>query len=527
LVAALLYAASPWAVIYSRKIWAQDLLPLFVLGYIGAALAAFVDGRRRFLILHLLLLAIIIQIHLSGLAFIPFTAILLIIFRKQVHRFEVGLGLLAAALTGLPFALWALNQPIANLSSFISNLSTRPAILDLDSFRLAWLVLCGFDIHSLAGPNAFRAYLDSVPNIDPLRWLWGAGALIGLGVAARRRQPADLILALWFIAPILFFVRHSTPVYPHYFIIMFPAGYMLLGLAAQTIWGFFAAQAQSDNTGTLRLSRLRGLLLALPIALSALAQAGVWLALLFFIGRNDTTGGFGTPLGELLQAAATAAATLHPQGFVSGGEVPEVLVVGRGDDPAVAEFPAVMAVLLPGVPHRFVNGAEAIVVPSAGAAVIVESADLWAWNWYTHCAACKLVETRARGIGVVYLWPAGSTRVGHVFPEPRRLANGVELLGWESAAGWSNRPGWVILWRVGYTPAASDYHFFNHAANGQADGVGFPSSAWRDGDLVLSYFDLRPAGPVRVGMYEYPAVINVPVLDEMGNPHSDGLTAQP
>ncbi|HLB49848.1 MAG TPA: glycosyltransferase family 39 protein, partial [Anaerolineales bacterium] len=80
LVAALFFAVSPWAVIYSRKIWAQDLLPLFVLIYIGSALAAFVDGRRWFLLFHFVALAVVVQIHFSGIAFVPLTALLLIIF---------------------------------------------------------------------------------------------------------------------------------------------------------------------------------------------------------------------------------------------------------------------------------------------------------------------------------------------------------------------------------------------------------------------------------------------------------------
>ena len=35
LLAALLYAAAPWAVLYSRKIWASNLLPLFMVGTMG------------------------------------------------------------------------------------------------------------------------------------------------------------------------------------------------------------------------------------------------------------------------------------------------------------------------------------------------------------------------------------------------------------------------------------------------------------------------------------------------------------
>ena len=33
MVAALLFAVAPWAVVYSRKLWANDFLPLFVMGW--------------------------------------------------------------------------------------------------------------------------------------------------------------------------------------------------------------------------------------------------------------------------------------------------------------------------------------------------------------------------------------------------------------------------------------------------------------------------------------------------------------
>ncbi|HLF00996.1 MAG TPA: glycosyltransferase family 39 protein, partial [Anaerolineales bacterium] len=181
LTAALMFAVSPWAVIYSRKIWAQNLLPLFVLAYVGAALAAFVDRKRWFLFLHFVALAVVIQIHLSGLAFIPLTLILLVIFREYSRAAwkEIVLGLVAAGLTTVPFGIWVAQNANGG-ASLIANLLSRPAILSADSIRFAWMVLCGFDIHSLAGPNAFRDYLNSVPNIDLIRWLWGLASLAGL-----------------------------------------------------------------------------------------------------------------------------------------------------------------------------------------------------------------------------------------------------------------------------------------------------------------------------------------------------------
>ncbi|MBI4315742.1 MAG: glycosyltransferase family 39 protein [Chloroflexi bacterium] len=520
LVAALFFAVSPWAVIYSRKIWAQDLLPLFVLAYIGAALAAFVDKRRWALAMHLVALACVVQIHLSGLAFVPLTALWLIVFRRDVRWREVAVGVAAAALTALPFGIYLLGN-MGNTAA-VDGLLARKASIDLDSLRYSWMLLTGADIHSLAGPQAFGDFLRSVPNIDPVRWLWGVLAVAGLAVALYRRRPADLILVSWLAAPILFFIRHSTPVFPHYFIVTLPAGYMLAGIAVSTFADSFTAKARraqrQETNGPSRSLRLRGLLISV-LAASAAVQAGVWLALMFFVGRVATPNGFGTPLGMLLNVADQAKEWRLARG------APEILLVGKGDDPQVDEFAAVTDSLFHGLPHRFVDGAAAAVLPQGGAVVVIQSGDFTARGWYeklAESATCLLLREHEIGIELLAVPPSFALQPAHAFAEPRLLANGVELLGWEAA------PAWTVIWRVGYIPPAADYHFFNHAPSAQADGVGYPSRYWRDGDRVLSFFDLSPlAWPVRVGMYEFPSVTNVPVLDAMGNPYSDAVTAGP
>ncbi len=520
LVAALMFAVSPWAVIYSRKIWAQNLLPLLVLFYIGTALAAFVENRRWFLLLHLVALAVVAQIHLSGLAFVPLTAIFLLIFHRRVRWIEVALGLLAAALLAAPFGIYLLQQSASSgLRPPASNLLTRSAAIDLGSLRFAWMVLTGADIHSLAGPRAFQDYLNSVPNIDPFRWLWGALAAAGLGLAVYRRKEQDFILAAWFIAPILFFVAHNVPIFPHYFIITLPAGYILSGDTVSALLEFLnregAKGAKFFSFVSSRSLRLGG---SIIVAASGAAQAGVWLALLFFIGAVNTPGGFGTPLGLLLNVVDQAKAMKAEQA------APEILLVGEGDDPSVDEFPAVMDVLFHDTPHRFVDGDEAVVLPQGGAVVVIQSGDFKARGWYENCAAveaCLPLRQSEQGIELAAIPPDTQIEIAHPFPEPRTLANGVELLGWDTESGWT------VIWRPGYIPPAADYHFFNHAPGAQADGVGYPSNYWRDGDLVISFFDLRPITfPIRVGMYEYPSVVNVSVMDAAGTPYSDAVTVE-
>jgi len=508
LVAALFFAVSPWAIIYSRKIWAQNLLPLFVLGYVGAALAAFVNRRRWFLLLHFLLLAVVIQIHLSALAFIPLTGSWLVIFRRRVRWKEAALGIAAGMVTAIPFAIYlAAHAGGGGGGALLTDFLSRPATVDSDSLRFAWMTLTGADIHSLAGQQAFRQFLDSVPAIEPVRWLWGCLTLAGLSLALYRRREVDVILASWLLTPILFFVRHSTPVFPHYLIVLFPAGYILAGDAVSVFM-------EKTSRPSLAWQGLR-LCGSAAAAASALTQTTVWLALLFFIARVATPGGFGTPLGMLLEMVdeVRAASLDH-----------EILIVGLGDDPTVHEFPAVADVLFRDAPHRFVNGEEAAVLPTQGAAAVIApqplAAALWYGQWAVRTSRVQLRE--GEGAFVIVSLPANpQVALTHPFPEPRRLANGVELLGWES------EPGWTVIWRVGYVPAAADYHFFNHAGEAQADGPGYPSRYWRDGDVVISFFEMQSSGPVRVGMYEYPSVTNVPVMDAAGNPFSDAVTADP
>jgi hypothetical protein len=509
LASALLYAAAPWAVIYSRKIWAQDLLPLFTVSYVAAGLLGLVEGRRGWLAAHLALLALVVQIHLSGAALAPLTLLLLVVYWRNVDRRELLIGLGLAALTALPIGLYALTR-LGGLAGAAAWLGAHPAVVTLESFDLAWMVIQGTQVRGLAGPEAFRAFEATVPNFNPLLWLGGLLALAGLGLAAwrwwrARGAPRPLpvvagaVVAVWALLPSLFFLRHATPVYPHYFISLFPAPYVLAGLAIEAV----AARWR------------QAWVWALPIAMAA-SQAWLALALLRFVGTTHTPGAFGTPLGRLLEAAETA------RGL---GE--EVIVVAAGTDPVVDEAPAVFDVLLRGTPHRFVDGRTTAVFPAGEAAVLLWPGDS-AWPatglyraWGGGEWAARLPLRTGEGEALI---AAGGDAMP--VPEPREasalLANGAEVLGTGLPPGMG---GWALWWRAPGPTAGEAYHLFAHLldANGarlaQVDAPTYPGEAWREGDLVVSVFDLPAGGAaVRVGMYAYPSLAPVPVLDAAGAP---------
>lgn len=508
LTAALLYAVAPWAVLYSRKIWAQNLLPLFVVGYAFSALLGLVEGKRRWLIAHFGLLAVVAQLHYSGLIFVPLTILLLVIFRRNVDGRSLSAGAALALFLALPFVAYLLSQAGNGIGGQVK---IPQVMLNAQALELAALVAMGADIHSLAGPQAFRDYLTIIPDFTVLFWLGGvlivAGGVIGiyrllrpqLSQAPRTTHHASIPLLLWLLLPILAFLPGLVPVFPHYFILLFPAPYLLASLALDAMMARFDA----------RPVRMLGWLI--PVAI-ATAQVWAFAALLSFVGARATPGGFGTPLGLLLRVADSVRAA------------PDVIIVSAGANPSVDETPAVFHALLRGAPHRFVDGRTTLVLPAGEARVV-----LWPGGIreplltaYRSVAVHESLTPLRQGEGEVStLTVSGAVALSPPHPRPASalLANGAEIVGWGSDAD-----SWQLWWRVAFE-GGEDATLFAHVldASGnriaQADVPTYPASGWRAGDLVVSLFPLSLEGAtIRTGMYGSLSLTPVAVLDAAGNP---------
>jgi hypothetical protein len=250
-----------------------------------------------------------------------------------------------------------------------------------------------------------------------------------------------------------------------------------------------------------------------------------------FVARTPTPGGFGQPLGQYLAIADRLVDAADKEGAA------EVLVVGKGDSPAVDDTASVFDILLRAhVAHRFVDGRKAAVFPSHRAlALVAPDAGVVATeysSWPT--------EELAGGYRLFHLdgsWPRGQLEP---IPGPRTFGNGVEVQGyrwWYDRDATEDRGLW-LLWQVLWQ-SSEETHFFVHLLDedgqkiGQQDGVGYPTAYRRSGDHILSKFDISdtegafPGGQrLRVGMYLYPQVENLPVIDGEGNPVADAVVIE-
>jgi 4-amino-4-deoxy-L-arabinose transferase-like glycosyltransferase len=516
LIAGLLYAAAPWAVLYSRKIWASNLLPLFLVGYVFSGLLAFVEGRRRWVIAHLLLLSVIVQIHISSAALGLVTLGLLLVYRRRVDWRLVGAGVAGAALLEVPFGVYLLQHAgRANLAG--SALTGGALQISADAAQLAAMLVQGTYTHALAGAQAAPVFDATVPDFSLLFAVGGGLALLGLGLVlyrAWRARPnlplsaqAGLALAVWLGVPLAFFTPHVSPVYPHYLTIFFTVSFVLAGVFADGLLSLCRARWQT------------ALVVLLPLAVAG-AQTWQVLALYNFLGANNTPGAFGTPLALLMRAADSARRL----------NAPEILVVSDGSDPWQDGTPAVFDALLHGTPHRFVDGRTTAVLPAGEAAAIIGPGNFPGAELYRQWSGGQWqAEIQLRpGEGVVYVAKGGGDwPVPHPRDASALLGNGAELLG---SGGDTQR--WELWWRAPEGGSGEDYHVFAHLLDAQGQPVAQLDEAtaatryWRANDLVVNYFALNAPGAgalVQSGMYAYPSLTPVDVLDAAGNPAGQWL----
>ncbi len=561
LIAALLYAASPWGAIYARKVWAQDLLPPFVAITVFTALLGYAEGRRWARIAHWPLLALTVQIHYAAASLIPLSLLALALWPRRIRRRELAAGLLFAALTVLPAAIGAYRDGWLSLDALRDRVQTDPdhaRVISSRALEHAWLTVAGTDIHSLAGPGQFRAYRDTVPDTDLLfaliplaaaltaawwlgRAIWRRNAspprpLPGQAREGERTTPGgqvplsssagegdlggeaalQIILAAWLIVPVLLFTWEWTEVVPHYLIPLMPAAYLLAGA------GIDAGIAAAIRAPRLRraLSAGVGALLAVIVALQVYAFA----ALLDFVDGRATPGGFGPPLHYLLDVRAAVLAR----------DPADVIVISDEELAPFDEIPAVWGALLDPLPSvRFVDGTRTAVLPAGDALELI--APVPGLRTCPDAACLDAPETDVfplrPGEPPYALRPAADTLpLTDMTPiAPVRFANSATLTGYALDAG-----SVALVWELA-GPGSADAQAFVHAldASGarlaQADRPAWPGRYWRAGDRLVLWFDL-PLPPetasLYAGMYtiEGEAFRNVEVLDEAGAYLAQGAT---
>lgn len=295
-----LFAVSPWAILESRKIWAQDLLPFFTVAFFLSAVGWLQSGRFRYIVGAAAALAILNQVHYSTLALWP-AAAFLVWRRASWAAAKLWLAGLALYLVlWAPFLVFLARGGAAEFGRHEVGKRVSQGVGAQLAEAMKWQPRLmghgGFEVSLGRSAQEFTADRGTFP------WLTGLFLLLLTGgaaaaVARAKREPEMVLVLLWLVMPMLVIAFHK--VHFHYLIVCWPATFLAAGIFADAA-ASWVRKAIPNRTAHMAI--LAGAVAAL-LAVGA-REVRFYRGFLDFVSTNGgTLGDYGTTYRDKLRVA--------------------------------------------------------------------------------------------------------------------------------------------------------------------------------------------------------------------------------
>lgn len=215
LLATAFFAINPWAIFYSRKIWAEDVLPLFVLACFYFLYKVIFKQHQKYIIYSFITLAIFTQLHASSFYFLISFFIILAISKPKIKIKYYLLSALAFLVLYIPYALYIFQNRLNSLK-VLSGFIKFPLIFQWQAFIQPFIL------------SSTKFYYHSNVFFDNIQILLLIGGIIYLIYNYSERK--NRILLIWFFVPLFLMSITKIPPCPHYFISFFPIQFIIIGI---------------------------------------------------------------------------------------------------------------------------------------------------------------------------------------------------------------------------------------------------------------------------------------------------------
>lgn len=514
--AMLAFAVAPWAVFWSQLIWNQTMVPPFAALALGGLLLYLAERPRpAYLIAAFAAAAAMTQVHPGTVVQLGAMGLALLLFRRRVRWSHVAAGAAVFILLYLPYLIylagtgWADLRAVGDVAGQETTLSSAAWLLSLDLIQAQGLyraVPWTTTFDDLAAAVFLVALALAV-------WRWWRGREDRAEEApSAGRSPewvALSVIFLWFLLPLLFYLRSSVYLQNYYLVGQWPAHFMFLGIGldtAQRAVGRLAAGALTAN-GRRGWSAAGLLLPALFLAVAA-------FQLFYSIRYQDARAAGDSSRLQVRHARAVIATSRELLAARPGWRL-----VGLGNGHQVENSD--LALLQEFVdPDRVTLADSDLALPlPPPAAVYLDSRPGTLASYSLMGQATPLPDATVpvnNQVWQFYEWPEAGA-------ESRPMARwdvGLDLIGYFPGQLIPGRPAtFVLTWEVAAEQAAL-YHFGvylmdeNDAVVAQHDGPGFDSVQWRAGGRFVTFHTLTipeelPAGVYRtaVALYTWPDLL--------------------
>ncbi|MBI4096916.1 MAG: glycosyltransferase family 39 protein [Candidatus Levybacteria bacterium] len=234
LITSLFLAVSPWAILFSRKIWAQDFILPLSLPLFYAFHKIRYDKDKRFWLPYAVFSLLLIQVHQALLFFlVPFN-LFLFLTKPRVSFRHLLLGIFFGIIPALPWVYYEMTHGLPTLDAVsraggrVENGLTITHLLR--PFQILhtgnWFFIMGNDIAEFAAkyPLLFR--------LRPLFYLYYPLLLFGMFIFWRKHTLSRPLLYATLCLPVLYALLHIPP-HMHYFIVLLPLLFLFIAIGIQ------------------------------------------------------------------------------------------------------------------------------------------------------------------------------------------------------------------------------------------------------------------------------------------------------
>ncbi len=229
LITIALYAVNPWQVLFSRKIWTQNLLPPFILLFLYFIFQAIYNKNKNHIIYALFVLGILLQLHLSSAYFILLAIVLIAINHKAIDKKRLVLGIIAFLLTCVPYLIFQIQNNFVDVYTMLE-IMKQESKFHTEVFTIPFQLITtqGFDYSFGNDISAFEDTVISIPLLDKFLSLLLFASFLFIFYKSGKKA---IIFCLWLIIGLLYMaVNKVETIYMHYFHSFFPLFFILIGI---------------------------------------------------------------------------------------------------------------------------------------------------------------------------------------------------------------------------------------------------------------------------------------------------------
>lgn len=220
----LFLALAPWSIIYSRKIWAIDLILPLLIPFFYFIHNLIIDKKPKSIFYASILLTLLIQLHLSGIFLALSTITILIILKIKINLKYVIAGICVGLLPSIPYFI---NQFLSNpfcpdCILFFQYLKTIRSF-DLWNFIRPFQIMNGYYFDNLLGSD-YANFTKMFPIVNFSNIIFSLDyflPIIGVYYILRENRKYLFLTIYAFAIPVLYLIT-KTPADIHYFVIMIP-----------------------------------------------------------------------------------------------------------------------------------------------------------------------------------------------------------------------------------------------------------------------------------------------------------------